>query len=152
MPACTFFGHRDSSASIRPVLRQTILSLIHDHGVTTFYVGHHGAFDRMAAGILQELSGDHPRIRYSIVLAYLPAASAVEAGWQNTLFPEGIERVPKRFAISWRNRWMLRNSDYVITHVQHPFGGAAQFEQLALRQGKTVIRLQGTQPPAPKQL
>ena len=31
---------------------------------------------------------------------------------ENTLLPEGIENVPPRFAISWRNKWMLERSDY----------------------------------------
>lgn len=141
MHACTFFGHHDSPASLRPLLREAILSLIREQGVTTFYVGHQGAFDRMAAGILREISEEHPQIRYAVVLAYLSASVGEDIPWQNTLLPEGIEQVPPRFAISRRNRWMIRNSDYVITYVAHACGSAAQFEQMASRQGKTVIRL-----------
>lgn len=115
--------------------------MIRERGVTDFYIGHQGAFDRMAAGILKELAESQPQIRYSIVLAYLTAAPRQGEVWQNTLFPNGIERVPKRYAISWRNRWMLRHSTYVITCVKHSWGGAYQFEQLALKQGKVVVRL-----------
>ncbi len=54
---------------------------------------------------------------------------------------KGIETVPKRFAISWRNKWMIEQSDVVVTYVTHGFGGAWQFKALAQRQGKTVIEL-----------
>lgn len=141
MSACTFFGHRDSPSTLRPLLHKAILSLIREQGVTTFYVGHQGAFDRMAAGILREICAEQPQIRYYVVLAYLSASIGEDIPWQNKLLPEGIETVPPRFAISWRNRWMLRSSGYVITYVAYTDGGAAQFEQMALRQGKTVIRL-----------
>ena len=58
----------------------------------------------------------------------------------NTVYPEGIETVPKRFAISWRNKWMLKESDYVVTYITHTWRGAAQFAESAKRQ-KNVINL-----------
>ena len=58
------------------------------------------------------------------------------------MLPEGIEEVHPRFAISWRNKWMLRQSDYVVTYVTHSWGGAAQFAEMAARQGKKVIHLE----------
>ena len=56
-------------------------------------------------------------------------------------FSDGIETVPRRYAVCYRNRWMIRRSDYVITHVSSPVGsGAAKFKDLAEKQGKTVNR------------
>ena len=55
------------------------------------------------------------------------------------MLPEGIERVPKRFAISWRNNWMLENSDYVVAYVTHSWGGAVQFVEKAEKRGQKVI-------------
>ena len=63
--ACTFFGHRDSPASIRPQLRALLMELVERQGVTTFYVGNHGAFDAMAAGVLRELKLLYPEISFS---------------------------------------------------------------------------------------
>ena len=57
------------------------------------------------------------------------------------MVPEGVETVPPRFAIAWRNKWMLREADYVVTYITHGWGGAAQFAELAERQGKVIIRL-----------
>ena len=61
--------------------------------------------------------------------------------YKNTLLPEGIEAVHPRFAISWRNKWMIKQSDYVVTYITHSWGGAAQFAKLAEKQKKTVINL-----------
>jgi hypothetical protein len=57
------------------------------------------------------------------------------------MLPEGIETVPKRFAISWRNKWMLSRADYVVTYITRSWGGAAQFAELAERKEKTVIKV-----------
>ena len=57
------------------------------------------------------------------------------------LLPDGIETVSKRFAISWRNKWILRQADYVVTYVTHSWGGAAKFAEMAIRQKKLVINL-----------
>ena len=76
-----------------------------------------------------------------MVLAYLPTKKSEYEDYTNTILPEGIETAPKRFAISYRNKWMVEQADIVITYVTHGFGGAAQFKALAERQGKTVIEL-----------
>ena len=57
------------------------------------------------------------------------------------LLPEGIESVHPRYAISWRNNWMLRQSDYVVTYITHSWGGAAQFAENAKKQKKVVVNL-----------
>ena len=142
MSVCTFFGHSTCPVSIRPALRDSIVELIENKGVSMFYVGDRGEFDRMVLSVLRELKSEYD-IDYAIVLAYLPEkhGAADTRDFSDALFPEGIEKVPKRFAIAWRNRWMLQRSDYVITYVRHSWGGAAQFAELAQRQKKTVLAL-----------
>lgn len=49
----------------------------------------------------------------------------------DTIFPEGIESVHPYYAISWRNNWMLKQSDYVVTSITHSWGGAEQFARRA---------------------
>ena len=56
-----------------------------------------------------------------------------------TILPEGIENVPKRFAISWRNKWMINQSDYVVTYVTRTVGGAAQFKHFAEQKNKIIV-------------
>ena len=137
---CTFFGHKDTPKEIEPTLRSTLIDLIENKNVTVFYVGNNGNFDTMVRRQLEDLSQTYP-ITYSVVLAYLPTKKGEFDDYINTILPEGIETVPKRFAISWRNKWMIKQSDIVVTYVTHNFGGAAQFKALAERQGKMVIEM-----------
>lgn len=139
MSVCTFFGHRDCPSTIKPKLKDTLIDLIENHAVDTFYVGNHGAFDSLVRSALQELTQVYPHIRYTVVLAYLPTKK--EDFPFETLLPDGIESTPKRFAISFRNKWMLKRADFVITYIAHSWGGAAQFAELAEKQKKTVIPL-----------
>ena len=136
----TFFGHKDTPKNIEPTLRTTLVDLIENHDATEFYVGNNGNFDTMVRRQLENLSQTYP-ITYNIVLAYIPTKKSEYDSFTNTLLPEGIETIPKRFAISYRNKWMVEQSDVVVTYVTHSFGGAAQFKALAQRQGKTVIEL-----------
>ena len=136
----TFFGHKDTPKEIEPTLRTTLVDLIENHGATEFYVGNNGNFDTMVRRQLEDLSHTYP-ITYSVVLAYLPTEKNKYDDLTNTIYPEGIETVPKRFAISYRNKWMINQADVVVTYVTHSFGGAWQFKAMALRQGKTVIEL-----------
>ena len=136
----TFFGHKDTPKNIEPTLRTTLVDLIENHDATEFYVGNNGNFDTMVRRQLEALSQTYP-ITYSVVLAYLPTKKSEYDELANTILPEGIETVPKRFAISYRNKWIIRQSDVVVTYVTHSFGGAWQFKEMAQRQGKTVIEL-----------
>ena len=136
----TFFGHKDTPKEIEPTLGSTLIDLIENHGATEFYVGNNGNFDAMVRRQLEDLSQTYP-ITYNVVLAYLPTKKSEYDDYTNTILPEGIETAPKRFAISWRNKWMVQQSDVVVTYVTHSFGGAAQFKELAQKQGKTVIEL-----------
>ena len=140
MSACTFFGHHDCPADVRPKLYEIVIDLIENHSVDTFYVGNNGAFDRLVRSVLRELTQKYARINYAVVLERMPE-NRNEEDCSDTMLPEGMENVLPRFAISWRNRWMLRQSDYVVTYVTHSWGGAAKFAALAERQKKTVIHL-----------
>ena len=143
MPACTFFGHHDCPPSIKPKLREVLIDLIEKQSVDMFYVGNKGSFDRYVRSVLLELVQEYPQINYSVVLERLPGRQNEDypEDFSDTMLPEGIEESPPRFAISWRNKWMLRQSDYVVTYITHSRGGAAQFAEMAVRQKKTVINL-----------
>ena len=140
---CTFFGHHDCPSSIKPKLREVLIDLIENQSVDMFYVGKNGAFDRLVRAVLRELTQKYAHIHYAVVLERMPGKRDEDApeDYLDTMLPEGIENVPPRFAISWRNKWMLTRSDYVVTYITHSWGGAAQFAETAVRQKKTVINL-----------
>ncbi|MBR2900867.1 MAG: hypothetical protein IKC39_01340 [Clostridia bacterium] len=140
MKSCTFFGHRDCPDNIEKKLWDTIEWLIKHEGVTWFYVGDSGNFDRLVLKVLKGLENYLYDIDICVMLAYFPTEqSVIEDNY--TLLPEGIEEVPKRFAIDYRNKYMLDRSEYVITYVVADFGGAAKYAKRAKRQKKTVINI-----------
>lgn len=137
---CTFFGHRDAPPEIKPLLREVLLDLIERQGVKQFYVGNQGNFDAMAVRLLKEFEKLYS-ITYDVVLAYLPKKTDPFFEAYYTILPEGIETVPPRFAIEYRNKWMIEHSDIVVTYVTHSFGGAAKFKELAKKKSKKIIEL-----------
>ena len=141
MSSCTFFGHRECPDSIKIKLKEVLIYLITNHDVDMFYVGNQGRFDSIVLSVLRELKKEHPQINYAVVLAYMPGKQAEYDDYSDTTLPEGIESVHPRYAISWRNNWMLQQADYVVTYITHSWGGAAQFAEMAKHQKKTVINL-----------
>lgn len=106
-----------------------------------FYVGNQGRFDAIVRSVLRELKQEFPQINYAVVLAYMPGKQTEYDDSSDTMLPERIESVHPRYAISWRNNWMLRQSDYVVTYITHSWGGAYQYVEKAKRGGKVVINL-----------
>ena len=141
MQSCTFFGHRECPDSIKPKLKKVMIDLINNHDVDMFYVGNQGQFDTIVRSVLRELKKECPQINYAVVLAYMPGKKTEYDDYSDTMLPEGIESVHPRYAISWRNNWMLQQSDYVVTYITHGWGGAAQYADKARRQKKTVINI-----------
>lgn len=131
MASCTFFGHRECPDSLKSQLQEVLIDLITNHNIDMFYVGNQGRLDAIE---------EYPQINYAVVLAYIPGKQN-EYDDSDTMLPEGIESVHPRYAISWRNNWMLRQSDYVVTYITHSWGGAAQYAAKAARQGKSVVNL-----------
>ena len=141
MPSCTFFGHRACPDAIKSKLRQVLIDLIENHNVDMFYVGNQGQFDAIVRSSLRELQKEYPQMGYAVVLAYMPGEKNDYDDYSDTMLPEGIESVHPRYAISWRNNWLLKQADYVVTYITHSWGGAAQYAAKAKKQGKTVINL-----------
>lgn len=143
MSSCTFFGHRDVSQKIEPTLRTTLIELIENKNVDSFYVGNHGDFDLLVRKVLKSLKMYYPHINYAVVLAYMPykTGNFNDEDYSVTILPDGLENVPHKYSIIKRNRWMIDKSDYVVTYVVHSIGGAAQFKEIAEKKRKIVINL-----------
>ena len=63
MPSCFFIGHRDAPGSLFEAVRAAAEGLIREEGVTDFYVGSRGSFDRLAAAAVRELQESYPEIK-----------------------------------------------------------------------------------------
>jgi len=144
MSICTFFGHKDCPDSVLPKLMVLLEDLILNHCVNQFLVGNQGNFDFYVHTVLEKLSKAYPHINCSVVLAYMPQKQKEfeSTNYFNTILPEGIENIPPRVAISWRNKWMIIQAEYVVTYINRSFGGAAQFALLAKRKQKICINIE----------
>ena len=140
---CCFFGHKDAPSSIYDKLEEAVKKLIVEDKVSSFLLGNQGQFDALALTAIRKLREMYPHITYNVVLAYMPGAKEVWSAYEpmETLYPEGLEAVHPRYAISLRNKWMIQESDVVVTYITHSWGGAAQFAELAERKNKRVINI-----------
>ena len=136
MAACSFFGHRDSPDSLYPVLKETVREIIRSGLATVFYMGTQGNFDAMAYRAVKELQAAYPSVIVYRVLPYLPKTEIADS-----ILPEGIETVHPRYAILWRNKWLLDHSAMIVAYITHSYGGAAQAVRQAEKQGKHIIRI-----------
>lgn len=140
---CCFFGHKDTPSSIYTELEVKIRYVIEYEAVDYFLVGNNGAFDSMALCALRNVVHEYPTVSYHVVLAYLP--TKYKEGWSynatETLYPEGLESIPPKYAITWRNNWMVASADIVICYITHGWGGAARYSEHARKKGKMIINL-----------
>ena len=77
--------------------------------------------------------------RFYVVLAYLPAEKEKPRA-DHTILPdlsEKIENIPPRFAINYRNKFMLEAADVVVTYVKHSWGEAAKYKRLAEKKNRS---------------
>lgn len=148
MPSCFFIGHRDAPAGLLPQVQAAVEGLIVREGVTDFYVGSRGSFDRLAAAAVRELRATYPQIQLYLVLAYLPAKGTGEAppGFTGTVFPEGLESVPRRFAIQRANRAMVDACDFLVAYAPYAAGNARKVLDYARRRGRIrILEIQNDQ-------
>lgn len=140
---CSMFGHRDCSDDIYLYLRRAMEILIEDFGVTCFYIGYNGNFDKIAYYTLSELVKEYEHVKFRVVAAYMPRSLSLALKENSLLitYPEGFEDIPKSVAIPRRNRWMVEQSDFVLGYVKFPFGGAATAFDYAKKKKKQCFNL-----------
>lgn len=143
MSACTFCGHADTSDNLLLTLHTAIEKMVLENDVIDFYVGTNGNFDRMAIQVLREHKKQYLQISYHIVLAYMPSTRSENSIYKGieTLYPDGLETVPPRYAIVHRNRWMVEHSQYIISYVTRGWGGAAETLKYATARKLEVVSL-----------
>jgi uncharacterized phage-like protein YoqJ len=137
MRTVTFCGHSDCyEPGIKSWLQEQIEKAI-TQGAEEFLLGGYGGFDNLAATVVWEFKSKYPQIQSILVLPYLDRKVASDK-YDSTTYPP-LETVPKRYAISRRNQWMVEQADVVIAYVTHGWGGAAKTLEYAKRKKKTII-------------
>lgn len=144
MNSCFFIGHTDTPEAVFAQLTQTVESLILKENVRYFYVGGYGNFDRLAAMVVKRLKKSYPFILLMLVLPYHPSERPVPVpeGFDGTYYPEGMETIPKRYAIVRANRKMVETVDWLIAYVWHPASNSRSLLEYAqLREKKGQIHI-----------
>lgn len=144
MKRCFFLGHRDGPDRIREELKCTIESLILDYKVEEFIVGNYGRFDTLVQQTLTQLKKKYPHITLTLLLPYHPTVKevALPSGFDNTLYPEGMEQTPKRFAIVKANRYALEHSSYFLAYLRYPGSNTAKLVEYAQkRESKGLVNV-----------
>lgn len=134
MSICFFIGHRDAPDSIGAVLEESINCHIRQYGVTEFVVGRYGHFDRMGGQAVIKAKRTYPEIRLMLLMAYYHPVLPLDllSGFDGTLYPDGMERVPPRFAIIRANQYMIQHSQYLITYDAGQIGNTRALMKYAM--------------------
>ena len=140
LKSCFFIGHRDTSEALYPLIVSEVEKHIIVYGVTEFIVGQYGQFDRMAARAVRGMKTQHQGVQLILLLAYLKN-EALPDGFDASVYPDGLEFVPKRFAILRANRAMIDRCDCLIACVSRRYGGAWQCLTYAQQRGKMIVNL-----------
>ena len=133
LKSCFFIGHREASSEVLPALADAIEQHIVEYCVTEFIVGNYGGFDHMAAKAVIAAKERHPDITLSMLIPYHPAERPIETpqGFDNTFYPPGMEKTPRRLAIVRANRYMVDHVDYLIAYAWHPASNARDLVEYA---------------------
>ena len=140
---CFFIGHRDAGEKNYTRLRNEIERLILDRGITHFVVGHYGCFDALAARAVLEIKQQHPQVMLLDLLPYHPGQQrrSLPEGFDGSVYPEGQESVPRRFAIVKANRYAVKHCSILLACVYHPASNAAGIMNYAIKRGIPVINI-----------
>ena len=143
MKSCFFIGHREADERLLPILTAAIERLITEEQVLFFYVGGYGGFDRIAATAVKRIKLHHPEITLMLVLPYHPGERPIETpnGFDGTYYPEGLEKVPRRYAIVRTNEILAKQSDWLISYVRRGASNSRRILEYAQKQGTACINI-----------
>lgn len=115
---CAFFGHRFIPNNLEPRLRELVRQAIEDYGITEFWNGGYGGFDRLAEQVVYSMKTEYPQIKNRLVYAY-PPQYKLRPTFDCDLYPTHLDTYPDKWHIPRRNQWMAEQCDLMITYVEH---------------------------------
>lgn len=110
------------------------------------YLGGYGSFDDFAYDCCKKYKQTHPKMSLVFITPYMTMEyQKSHLDYQRTryddiIYPE-IENKPLKFAITYRNRWMVDKADLVVAFVEHAWGGAYATYKYAKRKGKFIFNI-----------
>ena len=110
------------------------------------YLGGYGGFDSFAYVCCKKYKEHHPNVSLVFVTSYMTQEyqrkhlTDMQSKYDEILYP-ALENKPRRFAISYRNQYMMEKADFVIAYVDHDWGGAYTTYRYAKRKRKVIFNL-----------
>ncbi len=148
----SFCGHSDFVQSEQS--KQKVIGLLEEkigENQVDFYLGGYGLFDNFAYICAKEYKLKHSNARLVFVTPYItPEYQKRELEYKQTIYDlivyPNIEHVPLRFAIEYRNKYMMEKADLVISYVCREYGGAYKTYRYALKLGKKIFNIAKNKP------
>ena len=151
----TFCGHarfvksEEYEKKILSFLEETVADQAAD-----MYLGGYGEFDNFAYDCCKKYKRSHPQISLVFVAPYLTVEYQknhlvyYKNMYDSILYSE-IEDKPIKFAILYRNRYMVERADHVVAYIDHCWGGAYKTYQYAKKIGKSILNLRMSEDNSP---
>lgn len=117
---------------------------------TEFYLGGYGGFDGFAYECCKKYKATHKNVSLVFVTPYMTIEyqrnhlEDKKRSYDSIIYPE-IEDKPLKYAILYRNRWMIERADYIVCGISHSWGGAYKAYQHAKRKKKTIFNVMGAE-------
>lgn len=110
------------------------------------YLGGYGDFDELAYNCCKKYQADHPGFSLVFITPYITEdyqknhLEYIKDRYDGIIYPE-IEDKPLKFAISYRNRWMVEKADYIICGILCECGGAYKAYFYAKTKNKPIFNI-----------
>ena len=143
----TFCGHSNFIESNE--MEKKLLSILNESigdSQADLYLGGYGSFDEFAFNCAKKYKSTHPNTHLFFITPYITEnyqknhLQQKAAEYDAIIYPD-IENIPLRFAITYRNKYMIEKSDIVIVYLTHTWGGAYQTYKYAKRKNKRIINI-----------
>lgn len=139
---CSFCGHRDCDNSMRGQVKKMIIDLIEKKDITVFYSGSMGNFDRLCESVVHELKQKYEDIQLCLVAPYMTKRLNTDREYYAEIYDEiiipDLGDIHYKRAITERNKWMVQQSDVILSYVTHNSGGAYKMCEYAKKK-KLII-------------
>ena len=112
------------------------------------YLGGYGGFDNFAYDCCKKFKETHNNIPLIFVTPYLTVEyqkdhlNHQKTRYDVIIYPE-IENKPPRYAITYRNKYMVEKADFVVAYMTHDWSGAYKTYQYANLKKKPIFNISG---------
>lgn len=142
----SLIGHRyiERFGEIEEHLQQVVADLIKTKEYVEFFIGRNGDFDILAASVIKRAQEKHGKDNNSLILVIpYPIADLeyMEKYYDEIWYPDELQGVHYKSAITKRNEWFVDHSDMLIAYATKDQGGAYECMKKAQQKGIKVTLL-----------